>query len=214
MKGLLVKDICLLLQRKRFFLILAAWALVMGYSMAETGFVVGWLCMIMAIFSLSTLNYDEYDNSMPFLMSMPVSAKDYAVEKYLFGFCCGIVGWLFAILVELVLAVVKHNLGSLGESLSESLVFIPVIVIVLSLSLPVELKWGAEKGRTYMLVLYGIIFLAFYTAVKVSPIPFDITAVEAAVSPAATALMFLVVTAVITAISLKSSICIMEKKEF
>jgi len=214
MKGLLVKDFYLLFQRKRFFAILVVWALFMGYTMSDPGFAVGWLCIIMTIMSLSTLSYDEYDNGMPFLMSLPVSPREYAIEKYVFGFSCGAAGWLAAIVIEVVLAVVKHNTSSLADHAETVFVYIFLILIVLSLSIPLELKFGAEEGRTYLLVVYGIIFVIFYTAIKVTPLPVDPETFFSTFNPVTAFLIGLAITAGITAASLQISMAVMDKKEF
>lgn len=214
MKGLLTKDFRLLLQRKRFFMIMVLCAVCMGFSMDDTGFVVGWICMIAAIFSLSTLSYDEYDNSMPFLMSLPLSGKQYAVEKYLFGLICGMGGWLFAFLIDVVFALVKKTPFSLGEELLSSLIFIPLIMIVLSISLPAELKWGTEKGRTAMLLIAGFIFAGLVLGTKILPGKINIEEFINNVNLPLLVIGFLVLTAVITAVSMAISIRIMAKKEY
>ena len=214
MKGLLVKDLRLLLQRKRFFLIMAVWALCMSFTMEDTGFVVGWVTMLMALFSLSTLSYDEYDNSMPFLMSMPVTSKEYAIEKYLFGMICGIVGCIFSITVELISIYVKHIPVDIGVVLISCIIYIPLIMFMLAVCLPVEFKWGSDKGRTYMLLIYGIIFSAILLVDKFFPETANIVSVLDNVSNTAFTVFSTIFIVILFIASILLSIRIMKKKEF
>ena len=214
MKGLLVKDFCLMLQRKRFFLVLIVCAFFMGCTIDDSGFIVGWMCLLMAIFSLSTLSYDEYDNCMPFLMSLPVSSKDYAKEKYLFGFLCGCAGWLLAVMVELILVLIRHLPAGIGELLLSFFIYLPLIMMILSISIPVELKWGAEKGRTYMLVICGLLVACVFAAAKLFPEGSGMVELTGNVDASALGIIAVAVALVLTALSILISIRIVSKKEF
>ena len=214
MKGLIVKDFRLLFQRKRFFLLMAACAVMMAVSMDNSSFVVGWICTIMGIFSLSTMSYDEYDNSMPFLMSLPVSAKDYAIEKYVFGLICGMAGWLFAVAVELIMVFIGRTAESALDVLISSLVFLPLLLVFLSICIPCQLKWGAEKGRTYMLVLYGFLLGSAAIAVKFLPNSKDIDQLLAGTDVWMIAIIVFVAVIAIYYCSMLISVRVFSKKEF
>ena len=153
MKGLLVKDFHLLMQRKSFFFLLAVLTVFMSFTMEGTLFAVGWVTMLMGIVSFSTIAYDEYDNCLPFLMSLPATRRDYAAGKYLFSIISGFAGWIFAAVVKLIISLMQSEFGTSIKELSTALVFLPLLLILLSCCIPVELKWGAEKGRMYLLVI-------------------------------------------------------------
>ena len=219
MKGMLVKDFRLLGQRKRFFLLMTLCGVCMSFGMDGSGFIVGWMTMVATLFSLSTLSYDEYDNCMPFLMSMPVSPKEYAAEKYLFGFLCGISGWLLAVVIELGSMLVRHVPFRIGEEILMSCMFLPLMMIMLSLCLPIDLKWGLEKGRLVLFLIYGIVFGAIpiiqkKTSVSSSNLLSDFAQTLGSAKPAALLLVFVVIASAAVALSLRISIRIMSKKEF
>ena len=197
MKGLLVKDFHLLMQRKSFFFLLAVLTVFMSFTMEGTLFAVGWVTMLMGIVSFSTIAYDEYDNCLPFLMSLPATRRDYAAGKYLFSIISGFAGWIFAAVVKLIL------------------VFLPLLLILLSCCIPVELKWGAEKGRMYLLVIYGIFFALLAAGIRFLPeAPAFLAKMAAGLSfPIAVCLIF-ILSFLIFAVSLSLSIRIMQRKEF
>ena len=76
MSGLLVKDFRLMLQRKRFFLLLLVIVVCMGFSMRDNmAMIVGYLTIISVLFCVSSMSYDEYDNCYAFLMTLPIDRK-------------------------------------------------------------------------------------------------------------------------------------------
>lgn len=208
MKGLLIKDIRLLSGRKRSFLIVCACAMAVSFSTGPI-FSVGWFVMIGALFALSTIAYDEQDNGMPFLMTLPASRKAYALEKYVFGLLMDVACWLFSVSFCLVVALIGGGAQgwSTGIGLPAALMLLPLLI--LDISIPLSLKFGAEKGRIYMIVLFGALFGLGYLVFKsdastvLSRIP------QGVFLPAAAAAV-----AALTAGSVVWSCRIMQKKEF
>ena len=186
----------------------------MGFTMDGTEFITGWICLLMTIFSLSTLSYDEYDNSMPFLMSLPVLAKTYAIEKYLFGLICGLIGLLFAVAVESILIIGRHMPVNINEELISLLIYIPLIMIVLSFSLPVELKLGAEKGRMYMFLIGGIVIVGVIVALKFLPVKTGIIEVLNNINIIVLGSIIAGVAVILFVISMLISVRIVRRKEF
>ncbi|MBR5794701.1 MAG: ABC-2 transporter permease [Erysipelotrichaceae bacterium] len=84
MKGLLVKDLRLLLSQSRFYIILLIVLFVSGTSTQAT-FVSGYIAVVFPMFAVSTISYDEYDNGNAFLFTLPFSRKEYVLAKYIFG---------------------------------------------------------------------------------------------------------------------------------
>ena len=210
MKGLLAKDFALLMQRKRVFLFLAAWAVVMSFTMEEGSFVVSWMAIIGAFFAISSLAYDEYDNCLPFLMSLPIERKTYAKEKYLFGFLCGFASWLFAFVVYVCAALIRGNVLNIANEIISLLIVIPAFVLLIDFSLPINIKFGSEKGRIVVLVIWAVVFGALMflgDSIKLSipTIPVSMPIVVAIISVLAIAITF---------ISLSISSRIMDSKEF
>lgn len=212
MKGLLTKDFALLFQRKRVFVFLAFWAVLMCVTMEDSSFMIGWLTVIMSFFAISSVTYDEYDNCYPFLMTLPINGKTYAIEKYLFGFFCGFSAWLFAVIVSLIFAVSKGTPGLFLSDLSQMLVFIPVFMFLINVSLPLNLKFGSERGRIYMLIIWGIPFVLVIFAEKLFH---NGTAFLDAILDARLLIpVSFALTIVLTVISVIISIRVMEKKEY
>ena len=78
MKGLLVKDLKLILQNKTMLAVLVMIEAVFLVMQGADGmaFVMAYMMMGYSMLALSTVMLDEHDKSMAFLMAMPVSRKD------------------------------------------------------------------------------------------------------------------------------------------
>lgn len=212
MRGLLTKDISILFQRKKTFIFLVLWAIVMSYTMEDASFVVGWLTMISAFFSISSLTYDEYDNSMPFLMTLPIDAKIYAVEKYLFGFMCGITSWLFGTIIYFIIASIKNVGIDLSTNVFQILVMIPLFVLLIDICLPINLKFGSERGRTIITIFWGIIFASVMFVGKI--FTKNISIDPRVLSMQTILILLFLITVILTVISVLISVRVMNKKEF
>ena len=81
MRGLICKDLRLMMVQKNFLIMLAAVALVSLAAMDDPMFVIMYMTLIFTSFILSTMSYDEFDNGFPFLFTLPITRKLYVREK-------------------------------------------------------------------------------------------------------------------------------------
>lgn len=213
MKGLLVKDFRLLMQRKCSFVIIMLCGLAMIFS-TDASFFIGWMIMIGSLFALSTIAYDEHDNCFPFLMTLPVSRKCYAFEKYLFGALIALASWICGVVFYALISALRRTGFDLQGEIAVLSVMLPVPLLILDFSIPFNLKYGSEKGRIYMLVFWGVIFGAVFAVVKLVPSVKEFSFSGMSVSGASVVITALIVTAAVTAASVAWSVRIMEKKEF
>lgn len=211
MKGLLTKDFALLMQRKRAFIFLAIWAIVMGFT-TDASFVIGWLTIVAAIFSISSLAYDEYDNSIPFLMSLPVDGKTYAKEKYVFGFLCGIIAWVFGLVVMLAISFIRKETSGIASSILDFAVFIPIFMLMIDFSLPINLKFGSERGRMISIIIGGVLCGIIALCGNFISGSLDLEIIET--TNALIVLVAFILGAIATLVSMKISMDIMERKEY
>ena len=57
----------------------------MAGTSTDATFVSGYISIVFAMFAISTISYDEYDNGNAFLFTLPFSRKEYVLSKYVFG---------------------------------------------------------------------------------------------------------------------------------
>ena len=152
MRGLLEKDIRLLLHSKQTFLCFIAITIILGVTQKNT-FVLGYSTFLMAALFVSTLSYDEMDHGLAFLFTLPIDRKIYVREKYLLCIGGSIIAWFIALVLYLVVMVVSNSHIVFSEELVKGVDFLPIGILYLSLLLPLQIKFGVEKSR---LVVLGV----------------------------------------------------------
>ncbi|MBP0969911.1 MAG: ABC-2 transporter permease [Oscillospiraceae bacterium] len=156
MKGLMVKDLRLLFSQKKTWLMYIMLCLMMSFSM-QGAFIVGYTVMLAGVIGISTISYDQADNGMPFLLTLPTDRKGYVREKYLLCLLMEACGAAVGIILCEVTSLVKNGSGVPADDIRSAVVVIPVMLILVSFMAPINLKYGAEKARLVMMIAYGII---------------------------------------------------------
>ena len=211
MLGLMRKDLCLLLQRSRAMLMMAGVGIIIGFS-TDGSFMIGYLTMISAILTIGTISYDEFDNGYPFLLTLPVTRRSYVTAKYIFCFLGDLVGWAAASVIYAGCCLAKG--AGLGmEQLAAALVFLPVVGLMSAVMLPLQLKYGAEKSRLALAVLFGGIGVLGALGMKLFPGLPDTLRAFPEISGAALGAAALGAVVAAVALSYWISLGIMEKKE-
>lgn len=158
MKGMLVKDFKLLMKQKQMLVVVAIMAVI--FMMSEKGvFSSGLLycSMLSAILAISTIGYDEFDNGYDFIFTLPVTRKGYAVGKYLFCFLAGGAVWLAVLVVGTVSAWIRGLAVDPSACVMWSAGALLLMCFVLSVMLPVQLKYGSENSKIMSVVVFIII---------------------------------------------------------
>ena len=83
-------------------IVVAFMALMMSFS-GSIDMVLPYMTVFGTIFSVSTISFDEVDNGYSYIMTLPVTYKDYVYEKYMFCTAGGIAAAIgFAFLFALI----------------------------------------------------------------------------------------------------------------
>ena len=217
MKGLLVKDFRLLKVQKNFFLLIIAVAIGMALFTNDVAPMLGLLAFVLSIFTLSTISYDEFDNGNAFLFSLPVSRKDYAIEKYCLGLILEGGALVLATLLSLIFSQIWDTTSGAEIGMS-ALILIPLLFVLQGIMIPFQLKFGGEKGRIALLITLGLLALAGIGVEKLARmVGIDVWAILDSLSMMSLGMMVgiaTVIAAIFLGVSLKISISIMDKKEF
>lgn len=212
MRGLLQKDLCLLLQRTQAMVIMIAVGILMGFS-TDGSFVIGYLAILSVMMTVSTISYDEYDNGYPFLMSLPITKAIYVQEKYVFCMAGSLVGWVISIVIFMFCMLFQGDAITTAD-LTETLAFIPVLGMITALILPFQLKYGAEKGRIAIFAIGGGAWALGYFVLNFLPEGIQMPTFLLEMSDTAAMMMFAVFSFGVLAVSYLASVRIMEKKEY
>lgn len=108
------------------------------------------LCSMMII---TTFSFDDSSHWTRFAMVMPISRKDLIVSKFFVLLIFSTVGMLFGVLIGTAGTVILHKEAIDVISLvTAALIGLAVSEVYGSMTIPLVLKFGAEKGRMLLLV--------------------------------------------------------------
>lgn len=164
MKGLLVKDFRLLARQKNFFAIVVVISALFLLVGQDVMFIIGYATLVCTFFSISSIHYDEFNNGNTFLFTMPFTRKDYVLEKYIFGALLGGCGWAGTTVAGAIVTMIREPQTQMLEWFTGATACLAVLLILLAVVLPIEFKFGAEKGR---IAAIGIFFVIFFIVTKV-----------------------------------------------
>lgn len=218
MKGLLVKDFRLMKGQKNFLVLLFIMIAFVFISGMDASFFMGYLPFLLMIAAMSTITYDEFDNGMAFLMVLPISRKLYVQEKYLFGGVLGFTGLASAFVLFLISEINKGSSMTFTQYVLLFLCFLAFVILFLCLMIPIQLKFGSEKGRIVLFIIFfGIIGMVYLVSKITDKIPAQVIEVFRGIQKLPFGILAaLAVGIYILAlfISLKISLGIMEEKEW
>ena len=149
----MTKDFRILAGQKRYFTIIILIALIFLCSGQPAQIIVGYCTMFGMLFTVNTISYDEFDHGYLFLFTLPVTRKDYVLEKYVFMMLCGGGFWAVSAAAGFVADYIRGDVVSLLEWLMPMFLILLEMTIFLAVMLPVSLKYGMEKSRTATMIL-------------------------------------------------------------
>ena len=158
MKGLMIKDFRIIMNQKRFIILYLFIAVILCFSMDYT-FIVSYVPMVSTILALSTISYDYNDNGLSFIMTLPNRRGDYAVAKYIFSIACVTFMWLISIVIQVASIMIQKTDVITSQVIMTDALMLPMFLLILSVMLPIELKYSPEKARVALFIIFGVVML-------------------------------------------------------
>lgn len=226
MKGLLIKDLKIILNQKKLFLVAILFGAFFAYTNKDVTFAATYIVILMSMLALTTISYDDINGGMLFILSLPTTRKLYVIEKYIFtalNLLCSCVASIVICMLLGQLFGIDVNTSTVISSTAGSTVGVG---LMLAVNIPLELKFGVEKSRTAIFLSVAAIAVIIVGGYKLltevlhvdlkgmamdvlTKLPSSQVAQDAIIAGA-----FLLVLVIILAISYVFSYKIMMKKEY
>lgn len=209
MIALIVKDIAAL-KRTLLFTIAICIALAAYGIYQNVIFMIPLICaMIPLILTAIAFGFDTKSKFEQFAFSMPIKRSSYVISKLFFSFVFGLIGSV----CMFILLIIQNKLPV------EHIVLISILTLVATIfmsavQLPFMLKYGAEKGRLVMLITYFSIFALSTFLKEKSDFLIKMTEVLNRASMLIICMGITFTGLALIGIAIKSSILIIEKKEY
>ncbi len=216
MKGLLIKDFRFILSQKTTFIYSLFEALLIYVLFGEISILIIFCSAALTFFvPLFSLNYDETDNMSTFLLTLPITQKDYVKEKYLLYIIAFFLSNIFYFTPLLILSFVYNK--SCFEETKLFYITILSLIIIGFIDVPFKLKIKYKTGN-YSILISGIIGLTIMFAnfplirnifnwIKITDISFEYRSLCELLSLTVIALFVFYISYII-------SLRIIDKKEF
>lgn len=209
MTALILKDIATL--KKTLLLTITICVALAIYGIYENAiFMIPLICaMIPLILTAISFGYDTKSNFEQYAFSMHIKKSSYVLSKLFFAFAFGLIG---SICIFILLTI--QNIMTI-----EYIVFISIITLIASIlmsaiQLPFILKYGAEKGRLIMVITYFVIFALSTFLKEKSDLITKLAELFNKSSMSMICIGIVLIGLIMIGLSVKSSIIIMEKKEY
>ena len=159
MKALFIKDIRIVLKQQRV-LICAFFAVItiLAFATDNSMYAVTFVLFLVPTMMLTTISYDTFENGMSYIMSLPVSVKDYVTEKYILTVASSLIFNIMAtILINVVLSIGKGVSIMPLELIVNAMLAQFMVLIYISLVLPVDIRFGTDKGMIIVVLMAVVI---------------------------------------------------------
>lgn len=161
MKALLMKDLRTLKNERRLWVSIIGVSVLFGVLFQNWYFMMGYIMFGLSMIARTMYQYDVADQGIVYLMTLPITGKEYVKEKYLLSLmsiCIG--GILSMILTKIGMLFTPDQADSNQEIFSAFLGILAVALVLQAIIFPVELKYDVSKSRIIILLLVmGIIIL-------------------------------------------------------
>lgn len=217
MKGLLIKDFKLMKTQKNFFLFILVIVIASMILEEEIIAALAFLSFLMSLLVLTTFSYDDFDHGYSFLMTLPITRKQYVTEKYFLALLLCLGSWLLGLILAAFVSQLKEIM-SIQDLLLASTMILPFIILLQAITIPLQLKFGAEKGRIVLIVTFGAIAIIGMLMARMSKALFGIDLVQlfnalTTLDMTKLIILFFVISLICLMISYKITHVIMKHKE-
>lgn len=209
MTALILKDIATL--KKTLLLTITICVALAIYGIYENAiFMIPLICaMIPLILTAISFGYDTKSNFEQYAFSMPIKKSSYVLSKLFFAFAFGLIG---SICIFILLTI--QNIMTIEYIVFISIITLMASILMSAIQLPFILKYGAEKGRLIMVITYFVIFALSTFLKEKSDLITKLAELFNKSSMSMICIGIVLIGLIMIGLSVKSSIIIMEKKEY
>ncbi len=217
MRGLLIKDFRLLTNQKKFLLVVLGFGFFFLFSNDTPEGAMGYITILSAMLVLTTMSYDEFERGMSFLMTLPITKATYVWEKYVLGVCISASMSLVSTLVSMLVFQVRKIPYPMFSFIYSGILFFGLSLLFLAVMIPVQMKFGSEKGKFVKMIAMIIVVLCGFSIVKLLElVGVDVIEMLASLMSSSVVLGFSIICLVCVAFYILSGFVshrILEKKE-
>lgn len=157
MKSLIMKD---MMNLRKYFKTIAIFVVLYSFitfSMDDISFISGMITMLFMMIPITSFAYDQNSKWDLFALTLPISRKDIVFCKYLLSIGFIGAGALMSIIIGLAIMLIKNS-GIIDIKMQFIIAYtlFAVGIVFISILLPLIYKYGVEKSRIMMFIVFLI----------------------------------------------------------
>lgn len=156
MKGLLLKDLYMMLKYCRTYLFISVIMIAISFVDGNNLFLAFYPCMLCGMIPVSLLGYDERSGWLRYGESLPYTRAQIVCGKYLIG----LLAQTAMLIITGAVQAARLSMGKtfdFKEYIILMILLVSMSLIASSISLPLMFKMGVEKGRMAYYFMVGIV---------------------------------------------------------
>ena len=154
MTGLILKDLFNLSRYVKIYPLFFAFYAVISLSMDDgLSFIFFSMMMVFVMLSLTSFACDEAAKWNIYACSLPISRGQIVLSKYILACLLVVVSTIFATLVQFIVLFLQKEFYTM-EMLQLIPTFVGVALMFISILFPVIYKFGVEKSRYIMMIIF------------------------------------------------------------
>lgn len=162
MKGLIIKDLCVIKNQMRSLLLILVFFVFISIINKDATFILFLVPFYMIMILITTFSYDEFNKWECYCNSLPLSRKEIVKAKYLLFNASSLVVLVLGVLASFIIPNFIEN--TTFESIYASIIGVAFgICLVISLLIPFYYKFGSQKGRIMLFLTVAILALLIGT---------------------------------------------------
>lgn len=163
MFGLIKKDFLLLAKTSKTLILLLLFMTLIQLPSGETSILIGTITVLFGTLVITTFSYDDLAKWQSYELALPIPRSQIVLSKYISACVFTLIGVLLSTCVTFIFYILD-NIPSLQESLGAVGLTGCIVFLMVSVVLPLVFKYGAEKARLFMMLIFilpcfGIAFL-------------------------------------------------------
>ena len=173
MIGLLYKDVIYMKKMWKTVLLFSVFFIVFSFVQSNTISAMSFISiMIGENFSMLPFNYDSYSKWNEYQYSFPISKKTVVCSRYLFGLLlfgiCLLLNVVGLLLVQIEILLFTRPYAPITiQYVSAEILPLFFIPIMQAISFPLMYRFGAEKGRLYVICAIAVIIAIVMSVMKI-----------------------------------------------
>ena len=158
MKGLIIKDLCVIKNQMRSLLLILVFFVFISIINKDATFTLFLVPFYMIMILITTFSYDEFNKWECYCNSLPLSRTVIVKAKYLLFNATSLIVLVLGILASIIVPNFIEN--TTFESIYASIIGVAFgICLVISLLIPFYYKFGSQKGRIMLFLTITILAL-------------------------------------------------------